>query len=230
MKSYKFLLITLLIFVPATPNSYAQDDDILDFLPAILAGAKHNAVCGGGGGDENCNNEPLGLRIFVTAEDHYGDFANDPTLIGNNWAEKADYFCNIDNKKPSTGYYKALLVDGVTRDAVTLSDWVLQPNSKYYRYDGITLIGETNSASIFNVISSSLDNSIDVPPGYYDHIWTGIGDVTDFSADDNTCNNWSSHDVSTSKYGDYGFPGQYAFSFGDADCGSFLPIYCVEQP
>ena len=37
MKFFKFILITLLIFVTSTPASSAQETNILDFLPAILA-------------------------------------------------------------------------------------------------------------------------------------------------------------------------------------------------
>jgi hypothetical protein len=213
-------------------NRIALSSYTLISMIALLMTACGGSGDGGGGGG-NVDNEVLGLRIFVTAEDHYGDFANDPNLIGNNWTEKADDFCNVDNNTPETGYYKALLVDGVTRDAVTLSDWVLQPNTKYYQSDGITLIGETNSASIFNVISSSLENPIDVPPGFASEIWTGIADATDFSADDQNCNNWSSHDIgSTGRIGWYDQTGSTAFSVTAviASCSIFMPIYCVEQP
>ena len=42
MKFFKLIFITLLIFVTSTPASSAQETDILDFLPAILAGATLN--------------------------------------------------------------------------------------------------------------------------------------------------------------------------------------------
>ncbi len=77
-----------------------------------------------------------GLKIFVTARVHGGDFANDPFLAGASAVAKADAFCNSDPAKPSAATYKALLVDGVNRDAKTLVNWVLQPNTAYYRAHG----------------------------------------------------------------------------------------------
>ena len=47
MKSYKLIFISLLIFVSVSPKSLAQEEeDILIYLPAILAGGAHKAVCG----------------------------------------------------------------------------------------------------------------------------------------------------------------------------------------
>lgn len=42
MKFFKLILITLVIFVSATPSNSAQESDILDFLPAILAAARNS--------------------------------------------------------------------------------------------------------------------------------------------------------------------------------------------
>jgi hypothetical protein len=63
-----------------------------------------------------------GLKIFATDEKHVSDFANDPTLAGSNAIEKADNFCNTSLGKPSNATYKALIVDGSLRDAVTLNE------------------------------------------------------------------------------------------------------------
>ena len=65
------------------------------------------------------------LKIFVSSSLHHGDFANDPTLSGATAMEKADAFCMRDSNRPTGGSIsKALLGDGVNRDAVTLTDWV----------------------------------------------------------------------------------------------------------
>ncbi len=82
----------------------------------------------------------LNLRIFVTSTQHVGDFKNDPLLPGSTATQKADTLCNSDAAKPTSNIYKALIVDGVNRDAVTKIDWVLQPNTTYYRADGITTL------------------------------------------------------------------------------------------
>jgi len=44
VKFFKLLLITLVIFVSATPSNSAQESDILDLLPAILAAARNNVI------------------------------------------------------------------------------------------------------------------------------------------------------------------------------------------
>src|SRR5450631_3960378 len=84
---------------------------------------------GGGGGSAPAPNPVLGLRIFATDRLHGGDFLHDTDLTGANAIAKADNFCETDTAKPTTGTYKAILVDGMTRDAITPIDWVLKPNT-----------------------------------------------------------------------------------------------------
>lgn len=174
-----------------------------------------------------------GLKIFVTARVHGGDFANDPYLAGANAIAKADAFCNSDSAKPSAAAYKALLVDGVNRAAKTPVDWVLKPNTAYYRTHGDVLIGTTTAAAIFGAAYQPLSNSIVAtePFGSPPPVWTGIGSASDFSSGDD-CNDWSdltntysaNWGVSDSTNGDAfatnGLVGCYQFQF---------PIYCVEQ-
>ena len=75
--------------------------------------------------------------------------SNDPLLSGSNAIEKADSFCNNDPNKPNSSTYKALLVDGITRDAISLTDWVLESNTTYYRpYDNVEIGATTNTAII----------------------------------------------------------------------------------
>lgn len=70
----------------------------------------------------------------------------------------ADNSCNINANKPATGTYKALLADGVLRRACSSPnctsfnenvDWVFKPATTYYRTDGVTEIGKTNCAGVF---------------------------------------------------------------------------------
>src|SRR5947208_3425147 len=74
-----------------------------------------------------------GLKIFLTSRKHVADFKNDPNLSGDSAIHKTDDFCNTDPSRPDAHVYKALLVDGVNRDAKALTDWVLKPSTTYYR-------------------------------------------------------------------------------------------------
>jgi hypothetical protein len=181
-----------------------------------------------------------GLKIFATSEIHVGDFANDPTLSGANAIEKADFFCNQDSGKPDDKIYKALLIDGINRDAKSLTDWVLLPNTTYYRaFDNIE-IGATISTAIFPVLFQDLTNSVDVrraplPTGveHPDNVWSGITDLTDYTNDGSRdCNGWTtSNNVFQGIYGYSYEKTSVAISTQTASvyCGAKLRLYCVEQ-
>jgi hypothetical protein len=176
------------------------------------------------------NKLSAGLKIFVTSEDHVGDFEGDPTLTGSNAIEKADSFCNRDPNKPNDGAYKALLVDGSLRDAKTLTDWVLQPNTTYYRPYNDIEIGTTINSGIFTAFYSDLANSIDDSGlAVWLPVWTGIGDASDFTAGE-SCSNWSSGNGGTGASGDSSFVDGWAFFNGWGACGNHYHLYCVEQP
>ena len=194
-----------------------------------------------GGGDSSAPSVSSGLKIFATSSLHVGDFANDPFLSGSNAIEKADSFCNQDTNKPNESSYKALLIDVVHRDAKSLLDWVLNPNTTYYRsYDNIE-IGTTDGNAIFPVLYKDLTNSIDIrrsgalPSGrdFPDHVWSGITDLTDYSVDGTrNCDNWTS--ASDFEQGIYGLTYEtnlYSISTVTAStyCGARLHLYCVEQ-
>lgn len=176
-----------------------------------------------------------GLKIFVTSRVHGADFANDPFLAGANAIEKADAFCNSDPARPSAATYKALIVDGVHRDAVAPLDWVLRPSTAYYRVHGDVLIGTTLATAIFGAAYQPLAHSVGEPPNILTSppafVWTGIGNNVDFSAGDH-CNFWSdltnnysanlgwAADTGGSAFGGPGGAGCYYSQFG---------LYCVEQ-
>ncbi len=190
----------------------------------------------------SCTNEspfPVsqGLKIFVTSQVHGADFANDPLLPGANAIAKADAFCNADPTRPSAATYKALLVDGVNRDAKGLVNWVLKPSTPYYRTHGDVLIGTTTSSAIFAAAYQPLANSIGEPASPFSgtaepsEVWTGIGNSGDFSSGED-CLHWASmtNDFSAR----WGIPQEKngnAFSTnGLIGCAVYqLPIYCVEQ-
>lgn len=205
------------------------------FLAIIYFGV----VLIGCGGDSGSASLSSGLKIFVTSNGHVGDFANDPLLAGSNAIEKADSFCNNDSNKPNGSYYKALLVDGVLRDAPSLTDWVLEPNTKYYRSYGDVEIGTTISTAIFPVLYAELTNSIeDERPQSNDGsvltniTYTGISNASDFSTDGlNTCNNWTvGTNMASSNWGRiYEKTANSISTNGLIGCAYIAPIYCVEQ-
>jgi len=196
------------------------------------------ASCGSGGSDEGNQVLSTGLKIFVTSNGHVGDFANDPLLSGSNAIEKADTFCNNDPNKPNDSYYKALIVDGINRDAVSLTDWVLEPNTTYYRPYNNIVIGETIGTAIFPVLYQQLTNSIaDQRPeiGGFEltnETYTGISDPSNFSTNGtNTCNGWSS---ATNQYVAnwgriYEKTANSISTNGRIACDLIAPLYCVEQ-
>jgi hypothetical protein len=195
-------------------------------------------ACGGGGGSNSTDNSgggdiaSTGLKIFLTSRVHVGDFANDPTLVGDNAIEKADSFCNRDPNKPNNSYYKALIVDGVNRDAISKIDWVLAPNTTYYRSYNNIVIGTTNADAIFTAYWEDLENSIE---DYcyscdYENAWTGI-DPRFFSSHNYNCNGWSTDSSSSAIVGYYYAKDGSAFGNFTVvyNCGNRESLYCVEQ-
>lgn len=177
-----------------------------------------------------------GLKIFVTSKGHVGDFEGDPLLNGANAIEKADSFCNRDANKPNDSVYKALLVDGTVRDAKTLTDWVLQPNTTYYRPYNDIEIGTTTNGAIFTAFYSDFTNSIsDSGLTVWNGgiaVWTGIADPSDFTAGED-CINWSSgNNEGTGASGDSSAVNGSAFLAAFYSCSLLAQnhLYCVEQP
>ncbi len=158
----------------------------------------------------------------------------DSLLTGSTAIERADDFCNQDYNKPNNSTYKALMVDGINRSASPVIDWVLLPDTIYYRQDGQTVIGQTNSLSIFSGLDqySGLVNSISSEGAA---AWTGIGDYSDFSVDAENCTQWSTSDSSArGQVGLSHLEGGGAFYQGTAEtfnlrCSSLRSLYCVEQ-
>lgn len=196
------------------------------------------ALLGGcGGGDDTPS---TGLKIFVTAETHSGDFAGDPKLPGTNAIQKADAFCNQSSAKPSDDTYKALFVDGVSRDAVSLTDWVLKPNTNYYQAFNDVLIDKTSNAALFTAYYSPLQHPINgcgnhCPEGTATQVWTGIDDASTFAASPNVCNQWGQVGSVSNSNGAFASTletGYYAFASngGAASCSTTqLALYCVQQ-
>jgi len=200
------------------------------------------AACGGGlHADPTPTPTPTphvssGLKIFLTSRKHVADFKNDPNLSGDSAIHKTDDFCNTDPSRPDAHVYKALLVDGVNRDAKALTDWVLKPSTTYYRPHDDIVIGTTTSAAIFGAAYAPLTNAIAgtiSPADTGTEVWTGIANPGDFTAGE-CCNGWS--DMTNSSNAHWAIPtatdgSAFGIANGLVGCAVFqFWIYCVEQP
>ena len=188
--------------------------------------------CGGGGGTTQPS---TGLKIFATANTHNGGFLADTALSGTTAIEKADDFCATDPNKPDSGTYKAILVDGVHRDALVPTDWVLKPNTAYYQATGGLRICVTTGAAIF---PETLENEIHATFGESggnnsntSTVWTGFADPVSFTTGTLTCNGWSDYtNNSYAPYGiSYGTDGSAWYTDGGQVCSLPSRLYCAEQ-
>lgn len=200
------------------------------------------ASCGGGGNGSSTPVLSSGLKIFVTANKHIGDFKNDPLLQGTTAVSKADSFCNNDPNKPNNSSYKALIVDSVNRSPINNNDWVFKPNTTYYRSYNNIKIGDTINSAIFPVFFADLTNSVsDIdnssgsdPLILPNTVWTGIYDATfaPTSTSEN-CADWSfnSHGAASGLTGTINMKNRQSFSnIGTVGCDFKASLYCVEQP
>ena len=140
--------------------------------------------------------------------------------------------------RPDAHVYKALLVDGVSRDAKALTDWVLQPRTTYYHPHDDIVIGTTTDTAVFRALTEPIietSSAQDTPPHPTPAVlvWTGIANPADFMAGE-SCNGWSdSTSLSTGRWGRPTVTDGSAFGTDvPFDCGGFnqFRLYCVEQP
>ncbi|MCX6112920.1 MAG: DUF1554 domain-containing protein, partial [Proteobacteria bacterium] len=125
----------------------------------------------------------ISLKIFVTASGWDGRLGQGGAAIT---LAAIDALCMADANKPTDGgTYKAMFATagaGQVRTACTTSscstgagenvNWVMKPNTDYYRADGTTLIGITNSGGVFPLDQGqSLSDSIS---GVNEWYWTGF--------------------------------------------------------
>lgn len=141
----------------------------------------------------------------------------------------ADSLCQSNVNCPAGKQCKAMLGDSAfsARRASTTAnvgdaqiDWVLKPNSSYYRSNRTDLIGTTNNVSLltFNLTFAIAGSSSTA--------WTGLN--PNWTNNGNDCTGWTV--TGTSGYGgDTGSNTSSALGFNSFGCGSSLLFYCVEQ-
>lgn len=187
-------------------------------------------------------NQEAVFNTFVTTAVYNGDLktaAGNPALNG---PTAGDALCQSDANNPGGGTYKALLADGVNRRACSSSDcatsgavehidWVLRPNTTYYRREGLFKILTTNDNGVvadlyyYGSGTAYLDNS---PDGDTPRVfWTGIEPNWVTS---NTCSGWT-----TALSGSFGLGGATDWKDGNAlghqgtGCNGTLYLLCVRQ-
>ncbi len=173
-------------------------------------------------------------KTFITA----ATFPGDLTGIGgaSTGIDGADNACMADANYPGTGTYKALIADTTNRIASLTADtgdgqtdWVLTPDTCYFRSDNTTLIAATNGAALINV-----DNESAMRNSFGDtaiNAWFGA--TMEWVSQDNTysCYNWT-NSVSGSHFGlVISIPGTDTYTFGalGLQCNESHHLVCVEQ-
>ncbi|HTP39857.1 MAG TPA: DUF1554 domain-containing protein [Steroidobacteraceae bacterium] len=203
----------------------------------VVASFASVLVSCGGGSDENSGPVSAGLKIFATDRVHNGNFATDSLLTGNTAMDRADNFCETDSAKPDSGVYKALLVDGVDRDALLPADWVMKPNTPYYQSHNNVRIAVTDANGLFGPNlehdihdSFGTGGTTNTPPPT-STVWTGFEDGTTFTAYPMVCDAWSTSDrLVDAPFGiSYGTDGTELRGPGGQVCSGESRIYCVEQ-
>ena len=120
----------------------------------------------------------------------------------------ADNLCNTDSNRPdTTKTYKAVLAGSTTNP--------LKASTSYYRTDGTTLIGTTDSSSL---LPSTLTNSVTTTSVNW---WSGYS---------TNCSTWSSSSGSlTGTIGVSNNTTSTYFSSGSGICSSSYYLPCAEQ-
>lgn len=149
----------------------------------------------------------------------------------------ADSKCNAAGNKPNGNNYKAVLVDGVNRQACkqshdcmtnpttnpgeTLIDWVLYPNQAYKRADNISL-GTTNASGTFE---GNFSTYLSMSVGSF---WSGF--QSDLKPSPNNCSDWQTSGANggTGK-ANSAYNVNSIFANSTSTCSSTLPILCAEQ-
>ncbi|HNN06615.1 MAG TPA: DUF1554 domain-containing protein, partial [Leptospiraceae bacterium] len=170
----------------------------------------------------NCN---VPKRIFITANVYNGSLGG---------VSGADTKCSADSNKPSTGTYKALIVQGTTRRACSTAncsggssegiDWVLTANTNYYQKDGSAYVGTTSSAAIFTFSLAKPFSSADTGP----LSWTGL--QKDWTNSTDNCTSWTTSSAGVSGTEAVGYSiADISIYYDSRTCNGTQSLYCVEQ-
>jgi hypothetical protein len=171
--------------------------------------------------------------LTIGIESAYRMYVTSNYFNGSVTLSVADNNCNADTNKPSSGTYKALLVNGARRACSNANcstgvsenlDWVLKASSNYIGSNGTYLIGITNESGIFS--NGSLNSAIS---SFSRQVWTGLN--SNFTNSANNCLNWTSNSAGNQGQGGISDSSSIAsaFSIYASNCNEFLNLLCVEQ-
>lgn len=203
----------------------------LILLGLLLSCGKDSGLPIGAGGSAGVDDDGI-LTIFKTAATHSANFAAGYA----NGIAGADAFCASQARALGySGTYKALMAMTTFRRACSLPDcsantsenvdWVLKPNTEYFRASDQASIGVTNAAGVFNLAGGSLSNTFD---DSFDFYWTGI--YFDWRSDNRNCANWTdSTNASTGAFGYAQATDSDAIHATTTQCNNSYPILCAEQ-
>lgn len=130
---------------------------------------------------------------------------------------------------PASNYRALLMTTGGTTIRNQTTNWVLKPNKEYRRQNGTTVIGITNSSSVFSVFSASLTNSF---VGAFTNIYSGITVTSDtvWTPNANNCSNWTSAAAVAAQGANGNFTTVLSIDSGTSQtCNTGVAVYCVEQ-
>ena len=130
---------------------------------------------------------------------------------------------------PASNYRALLMTTGGTTIRNQTTNWVLKPNKEYRRQNGTTVIGVTNSSSVFSVFSGSLTNSF---VGAFTNVFTGISVTSDtvWTPNANNCSNWTSAAAVAAQGANGNSANIFSIDSGTSQtCNTGVAVYCVEQ-
>ncbi len=154
-----------------------------------------------------------------------------------NGISAADSLCQADTQCPTGSTCRAMLVDGINRDATNNSgagtNWVLQASTTYKNISG-AIIGRTGSGTDENpaIFTFPLTNAFSTT-SKVKFAWTGLNPNWTTNVG-HTCNSWM--DTGSFILGNVGETlgkiDSYSINHGVSGCSfnTAVGLYCVEQP
>ena len=227
MKNLSTLLLIVLVF--ACQPKKKEDNDL------VTGGNDSGSTTGSSGGGGTSSSYGI---IFMTTTKVDGGYAYTGTVP--TYMTKFDDLCASQaTAKNLSGVYKALMANHSERHACTTTNcsggasenhkWVLRANTEYRREDGVTVIGTTNAAAIFEfpLTNSMVDASVDTP------VWTGIRDgwVRPVAPFNGTCESWGNNVSGEGFVGDASLTTAEAINknmYMERQCNSQNSILCAK--
>lgn len=130
---------------------------------------------------------------------------------------------------PASNYRALLMTTGGTTIRNQNTNWVLKPNKEYRRQNGTTVIGITNSSSVFSIFSGNLTNSF---VGAFTNVYSGITVTSDtvWTPNANNCSNWTSAAAAAAQGANGNFTNVLSIDSGTSQtCNTGVAVYCIEQ-